>query len=238
VSYKAVIVAAGRSSRLYPRTLDFPKPLLPLQSKTLIEKSVDHLLEFGVASIAVVVGYHSGKIRKTLEKYGEVIHFIENPFYAYCNNMGSLWFAREFIGPDPFLYLHGDLAYTSEALELFRQDFDKRLIGKMLVDFGPTDDEAMKVIVDDDNYLLASSKEIQTQDAAGEWTGISALTKPKPLFEVLSRLLMDGNLNSYDTAAFSELCQTHPIECVSITHHPWIEIDFEADYLKALEMFP
>lgn len=40
---KAVIVAAGSSSRLFPLTLDKPKPLLEVNNKKLIERSIDIL---------------------------------------------------------------------------------------------------------------------------------------------------------------------------------------------------
>jgi L-glutamine-phosphate cytidylyltransferase len=235
---KAVIVAAGCSSRLYPRTLDFPKPLLPLRNKTLLEQSVEHLQTFGVQSIAVVIGYKSEQIRGALSGYGEGIHFVENPFYAHCNNMGSLWFAREFIGRERFLYLHGDIAYSPTILEPLLHDSSEGTLGRMLVDYGPTDEESMKVKVDANQNLVASSKEIPFKEAAGEWTGIAEFSEPDLVFDMFDRFLMAGKLNCYDTAAFTELCKLHKIQCPDVNGLPWIEIDFESDYQRAMKLFP
>ncbi len=54
---KAVIVAAGKSSRLYPRTTSCPKALLKIGNKHIIKYSIDTLKKMGVEEISIVTEY-------------------------------------------------------------------------------------------------------------------------------------------------------------------------------------
>lgn len=138
---KAVIVAAGKSSRMYPLTLKTPKPLLKIDDLTIIERSINNLTENGVKDIAVVVGYLKEQIIKKLK--GKVT-FIYNPFYEITNDMASLWFAKEFVKDWEFLYLHGDLVYHSD---LIKKCFDTKGNIILVVDIKRCNEEDMKVRV-------------------------------------------------------------------------------------------
>ena len=48
---KAIILSAGFGKRLNPLTLTNPKPLLKIKDKTLLENTIDILIEFGIKKI-------------------------------------------------------------------------------------------------------------------------------------------------------------------------------------------
>lgn len=54
---KAIILAAGKGSRLLPMTLLKPKPLLKINGKTILENMIKRLKNAGVKDITVVTGY-------------------------------------------------------------------------------------------------------------------------------------------------------------------------------------
>lgn len=233
---KAVIVAAGLSSRLYPLTLEKPKGLLPINGEAMLQRSINILKKNGIGQIALVVGYKHDVMRNTL---GDQVEYIINPFYRHCNNMGTLWFARDFVHGEPFVYLHGDIVYHEEILSttLKENRIEEHAI-ELVTDFGPTDEEAMKVKVDRDRYLIESNKEIRQEESAGEWTGIAYINQPEPLFEEIERIMLEEDLNVYDTHAFTKLAQKGKrIYCSSTADLPWIEVDFQEDYQKAQRMF-
>lgn len=58
----AVILAGGLGTRLYPVTLEIPKPLIPVQGRTLTEHTLDVLKEAGITTVYLSVGYMSNKI--------------------------------------------------------------------------------------------------------------------------------------------------------------------------------
>jgi choline kinase len=233
---KAVIVAAGLSSRLYPLTLETPKGLLPVNEEPLLKRSIRLLKANGINDIAVVVGYKRDVMKDALKNE---VTYIHNPFYQQCNNMGSLWFGKEFAGDEPFVYLHGDIIYHENILAHTLKGFQERNnLMELVTDFTDTDEEAMKVRVTDENYLVESNKQIPIPEAAGEWTGIAYIREPKPVFDSIQKVLFDEDLNYYDTHAFTQMAASgHSIYCSSTQDLPWMEIDFAEDYEKAQEIF-
>ena len=222
---KAVIVAAGLSSRLYPLTSQTPKALLTVGNETLLGRSMRVLGENGVTDVAVVVGFQAGAIRDAV---GDSATVILNPFYRQCNNMGSLMMAKEFAGQVPFVYLHGDLVYTSAMLESFLRESavsgDSSL--DLLTAFGPVDEESMKVRTTAEGQLVESNKAIPLDEAAGEWTGIAIVQQPAIVFDAIEKHMMEVSLDDYDTAAFTELAAAGKVvRCIAATDEPWKEID-------------
>jgi choline kinase len=232
---QAVIVAAGKSSRLYPRTLNFPKSLLPINEKAIIKYSIEKLKRVGVEKIFVVTGYSHSKLKTELK---DEVTFINNPFYADCNNMGSLWFAKHYIN-DSFFYLHADIMYEESILINCLESAKKTdCIMSLAVDFdAKLDEETMNVLINEGNLLVESSKNIEASQAHGEWTGISFINNPDLVFSAIEDYLMDTDKNSYDTAVFSRIAQSNPIVCCKTNSANWLEIDFEEDYQRAIKMF-
>lgn len=233
---KAVIVAAGLSSRLYPLTLERPKGLLPIGAQSLLERSVQLLSNRGITNIAVVVGYKHEMIRSVL---GNAVHYVTNPFYQHCNNMGSLWFAKSFVGNDSFAYLHGDIVYDEAILADSLKHANAHANDLELVtDFSPTNEEAMKVRVTDGSYLVESNKQIPIQEAAGEWTGIAFIKNAGTTMSYIEGVMMTEGLNFYDTHAFSQMARDgYKVYCSPTGPRPWLEIDFLEDYERAQELF-
>ena len=225
---KAVIVAAGCSSRLYPLTIGMPKGLLQIQNESMLSRSVRLLRNEGVEEIAVVVGYCRELIQDHL---GSGIEYIFNPFFATTNNMASLWFARHWMGDDPFLYLHSDLVYAPELLTvLLKND----AMASFLVDTGPVDEEAMKVRAQD-GWLIESNKQIKLDEASGEWIGITLFRDSIGLFDRIESLLeYEENFNAYDTLAFTEMVKDGVQYAIVATEkYPWIEVDDQDDLERA-----
>jgi len=230
----AVIVAAGLSSRLYPVTENIPKCLLEVAGESMIRRSVRNLQACGIENIHVVTGFMQQRIADHLNTDAR---YILNPFYASCNNMASLWFARHAVADKAFVYMHADVLYEPQLLrDLVAAP---RSAIELLVDFGPVDYEAMKVLVVDDRFVC-SNKEIPLEKAAGEWTGLARFSAEgaDTLFQKITELLAAGHLNDYDTLAFSELAdQNVHIGLTATNAMSWIEIDDHEDMIRAREMF-
>jgi NDP-sugar pyrophosphorylase family protein len=76
---KAVILAGGLGTRLRPVTYEIPKPLIPIQGKTLTEHNIDLLKAAGVNEIYLAIGYMADKIQKHFgdgRAFGLTIHHI------------------------------------------------------------------------------------------------------------------------------------------------------------------
>lgn len=91
---RAVIVAAGEGRRMRPVTLDTPKSLVRVNGVRLIDTVLRGLLANGITEIYVVVGYLKEQFQALTREYPSVT-LIENPWYDSCNNISSLYAARE-----------------------------------------------------------------------------------------------------------------------------------------------
>lgn len=91
---RAIIMAAGLGKRMQPLTFETPKPLVTVNGVRMIDTVVDGLLINGIKEIHVVVGHLKEQFYEwAKEKDG--IQLIENPYYDTCNNISSLYVARE-----------------------------------------------------------------------------------------------------------------------------------------------
>lgn len=111
---RAIIMAAGIGKRMRPVTLDTPKPLISVNGTRLIDTVIRGLHENGICEIYVVVGYKKEQFDCLLEEYPGVV-LIENPYYDVCNNISSLYVARDHI--ENSIILDGDqFIYNSQIL--------------------------------------------------------------------------------------------------------------------------
>ena len=78
---RAVILAAGRGSRLAPLTDRMPKPLVPVNGVPIIMTILDALNAAGVSSITIIRGYSGEAFDALHEKY-PTLAFIDNPDWA------------------------------------------------------------------------------------------------------------------------------------------------------------
>lgn len=111
---RAIIMAAGIGKRMRPLTLETPKPLIEVNGQRMIDTVIKALHKNGITEIYIVVGYLKEKFQVLLDEYTDIT-LIENPYYDTCNNISSLYVAREHLSDA--IILDGDqIIYNSEIL--------------------------------------------------------------------------------------------------------------------------
>jgi dTDP-glucose pyrophosphorylase len=104
---QAVILAAGRGTRLGPLTADLPKPMIPLAGKPLLEHLLDRLCAAGVRRALLVTGYRAEAIESHFAHFAIPVDFIRQTEINGTARAALL--AREWAGPDPFFLTFGDI---------------------------------------------------------------------------------------------------------------------------------
>ncbi len=111
---RAIIIAAGIGKRMQPVTLDTPKPLIRVNGMRMIDTIIQGLQNNRIMEIYLVVGYLNEQFQ-VLQKEYKGVHIIENPFYDTCNNISSLYMARDYI--ENAIILDGDqMIYNNDVL--------------------------------------------------------------------------------------------------------------------------
>jgi NDP-sugar pyrophosphorylase family protein len=112
---KAVLLAAGRGTRMRGLTEDLPKPMLPVRGKPILQHIVEGLRDAGVERILIVVGYRADVVQ---EFFGDGSQFgvrIEYTTQVVQDGTGRVVdLARDFAGEDPFLLSYGDILIAPE----------------------------------------------------------------------------------------------------------------------------
>jgi dTDP-glucose pyrophosphorylase len=103
---RAVLLAAGKGTRMGAITEEMPKPLLPVRGKPLMEHVMEQLAEAGIRRFLIVVGFQGEQIERHFAKWKLPAEFrLQEP----VNGTGSAArLAKEFTGGEPFLLSFGD----------------------------------------------------------------------------------------------------------------------------------
>jgi choline kinase len=108
---KAIILAAGRGSRMKSLTDERPKCLVELRGKPLLEWQLESLRAAGISDIAVVTGYK----RELLAERG--LSEFHNPRWAETNMVSSLACAESWLQGEPCIVSYSDIFYSPVAVQ-------------------------------------------------------------------------------------------------------------------------
>jgi len=108
---RAIILAAGRGSRMGGLTEEQPKCLTPFAGRTLLEWQLDALRAADIRDIAVVRGYRAETINPA-----DCIWF-ENPDWASTNMVATLACASQWLVRDDCIVSYSDIVYHPSIVE-------------------------------------------------------------------------------------------------------------------------
>ena len=233
---QAIIMAAGKGSRLSELTNGNPKPFIEIHGKKLIEYNLEALKKIGVKEIFLVAGYKE-------EAFAEMtagiknIKLVYNPFYELMNVIGSFFFGMNYL-TDDFLYLHAD---TLCDPIIYKKMITSPADIVLPVDYSAWDAEAMKVR-SENGKIIEMSKKMPLDIAEGEFIGMAFIRKkviPK-LREKTIEVLKEKRFAEYFESAIQKLIDEgeFDIQAVSTEDAFWTEIDFKKDYLDACARIP
>ena len=235
-----VILAAGMAKRLRPLTDTKPKCLLKVGSRTLLERTVDAMVQAGVGNFVVVTGYRGEMISSFLTDHYHTLtfHFIHNADYEHNNNIYSLWMAGQVVRGKEFLLMDSDILCDPAAVAAIANQSESALA----LNRHELGEEEMKVVVDDDMRITEISKTCSPKAAIGESVGIEKITADysKALYEELDKMIEQEKLiDIFYEKAFERLIpRGHTFRVVDTTGFFSYELDTPDDFRQAQELMP
>lgn len=131
---KAVILAAGKGTRMLPLTEDRPKVLIEINGKPFLWYLLENLRKAGISEYGIIVNYQKEKIKDFLEKYKIKATFIDQPEPSGTGDAYKQ--AREFCGKEDFIGIYGDNLYSVEDLKAVQKhDSFCYVVGKEVDDW-------------------------------------------------------------------------------------------------------
>ena len=221
----AVILAAGKGTRLRPYTHDIPKGFMQVGDETLVGRSIRVLKESGIKRVIIGTGHLAGHYEKLAQKEG--LETFMNPDYDTTGSFHTLHFGQDLINSD-FLLLESDLLYHSDAIKSLINSEYKDVI--LCSGFTQSNDE---VYVESENGLLknlSKSKEMLSSIDA-ELVGIWKISKN--LYDVLLNHhseASDATTKDYEIAIANSNHSVHVLKKESLI---WCEIDNEEHLNRA-----
>jgi choline kinase len=236
----AIILAAGRGSRLLPLTLDLPKCLLPIGNTTVLGMQLDTLFAQGVESATVITGFNSHMVKAEIaaRQSGPKVKTLFNPFFQVADNLASCWMARKSMKRD-FLLINGDTLFSPTLLRRVL-DADHTDIAVTIDQKGHYDGDDMKVTLDG-AQLTAIGKTLPLTETDGESIGMLRFKGEgsKTFRTELKRLMKTrSGTKSWFLSAIHGLAEAGvQIDTINIKGETWSELDTPEDYEICRSLF-
>lgn len=238
---KAIILVAGRGSRLGALTDNKPKTLTELAGKPLLEWQMQALTDANVNKISLVTGYHAD----SFSSYGLECHY--NSRWNQTNMVRSLLCASAELERESHLISYGDIAYRSEAVKaLMSADadiaitYDTRWYDLWSLRFDDPFSDAESFMHKDGELQSIGAKTHTLEETQGQYMGLLKFS-PCGWKSVLDTV-MQLDETSVDKLDMTSLLNALLQSGVTIAAVPisggWVEVDAPSDidlYTRLLE---
>jgi len=237
---RAVILAAGRGSRLLKLSSTTPKCMVILKNKPLISYQIKSLSDNNIENISVVRGYLKNKI-----KNNKIKKFFENVIWQETNMVYSLFMANEWLTQEDCLVSYGDIFYSKEVVNLLANHneddisitYDENFKSLWKKRFSNPLEDLETFKINKEGYILEiGNKTKDIDNIMGQFMGLIKITKKG--WEDIKSLITIEEMRELDiTAMLSILIKKgYKVKGIPI-NDMWGEIDTQSDIELYEEMY-
>lgn len=229
---KAIILAAGRGSRMGALTEDAPKCLVPVGGRPLLEWQMAALAGAGVEQVGVVRGYKA----HLLERPG--LFAFDNPRWAETNMVASLCCAAPWLESGPVVVSYSDIFYPAEAVRRLMATggdiaitYDPDWLNLWSRRFADPLSDAETFRLDGDRVVEIGRKAGALADIQGQYMGLLKFTPAgwQAVQAHLTSLPLERRARLDMTSLLSGLIATGTTVRAVAVDGPWGEVDSESD---------
>lgn len=234
---KAIILAAGRGSRMGKLTEDRPKCLVEISGSKLLDLQIAAIKSAGIEEIGIVTGYKNEALK---DWHLKTFH---NPRWASTNMVSSLACASEWLEKFPCIVSYSDIFYHPSAVSsllnstsslAITYDVNWQLLWQKRFNDPLDDAETFRVNSSTGKLLEIGKKPQSISQIQGQYMGLLYITPAA--WKAMTTILQTLTTGQYDSLYMTDLLQ-RVIEQTSAEvdtvpyQERWGEVDSEADLL-------
>jgi len=223
---KAVILAAGKGTRLEPLTETRPKCLIQVMGKSFLYYILNNLVHSGYKDIAIVVGYKKEMIQQFCQEYKFNVTFIEQK--KQLGTGDAIKAAKEFVGNDDFIVLMSDNLYSRDDLTVLR----KKDSFNYVVGIEHEQPEKFGVIIEEEGFLKKIAEKPKEAQSNIINTGLYKLTPE--IFASLDKLKKTQRGEYEITDALTLLAKENKVKVIHAKDY-WLDFGYPWDIFKVNE---
>jgi UDP-N-acetylglucosamine diphosphorylase / glucose-1-phosphate thymidylyltransferase / UDP-N-acetylgalactosamine diphosphorylase / glucosamine-1-phosphate N-acetyltransferase / galactosamine-1-phosphate N-acetyltransferase len=184
---KAVVLAAGRGTRMRELTLSMPKPMVEVCGKPVLSYILEGLRDAGVQKMLIVIGYRKEVVVDHFRDGSEL--GVEIVYAEQIRQDGTgkvVELAKDFCGADPFILSYGDILVDASSYRLLTRPGDSDVI----ITVRHTDDVSKGgAVYLNENFEVTDLREKQIlEERTTSWYNAGVYTFNSTIFSYVARL--------------------------------------------------
>src|SRR5215469_14760540 len=221
---KAVILAAGRGTRMRELTAKLPKPMIEVRGKPVLQHIVEGLGNAGIGDYLIVVGYRADAVRDFFgdgARYKVAIQYKTQTVQDGTGRVVEL--ARDFVANRPFILAYGDILVDpvnyKRVVDL-REDVE----GLLTVTRGEDVSKGGAVFLDDKMHLVDLREKPKPGEPTSPWYNAGLYAFRPSIFDFTARLKPSPRGEYELTDAIRDLAQAgKKVKAIELTGE-WADV--------------
>ena len=185
---KAVLLAAGRGTRMRELTIDLPKPMIEVRGKPVLQHIVEGLREAGVRDLLIIVGYQADAVQNFFgdgSRYNIEIQYATQAVQDGTGRLVNL--ARNFAGNSPFILSYGDILVDPANYKPL-VDFPHDVEAIISVTRGEDVRKGGAVFLNEEMELVDLREKAQAGEPTSPWYNAGLYTFRPSIFDFTAKL--------------------------------------------------
>src|SRR6184192_656921 len=185
---KAVLLAAGRGTRMRELTVDLPKPMIEVRGKPVLQHIVEGLRDAGICEFLIVVGYRGDTVRNFLgdgSRYNIAIQYATQTVQDGTGRVVDL--ARDFVGNRRFILAYGDILVDPANYEPL-VDLPDDVEAMLTVTRGEDVSKGGAVFVDDEMRVVDLREKPKPGEPTSPWYNAGLYAFHSSIFHFITKL--------------------------------------------------
>ena len=229
---KAVILAAGRGTRMGELTREIPKPLIPLNGRPMLLHILDRIAAAGVEEVLLVTGYLAEQIEEVASGHGLRVSFRRQETVNGTAKAALL--ARQWVGVSPFLLTFGDILAEPEHYVGMRESF-AGFDGVLAARYVEDPYQGAAIYVDEERRVQRIIEKPERGTSTTHWNSAGIYVFSPIVFDELERVPLSARGEYEATSAITQMLDAGRTLKMFALEGTWMDVGRPEDLAAAAE---